>query len=137
MPGGDRTGPSGMGPNTGRGAGYCTGNPTVGFGNGGWGRGRRGGNRGGGWNQGDGWGRGGGWGHRHGYYATGQPGWQRAATWEPAYAPPYPGPYGSVMTREQELDALKSQSEHVEQVLDDLKRRIEELSLSAQDAKTK
>jgi len=41
------------------------------------------------------------------------------------------------MTREQELDALKSQSEHVEQVLDDLRRRIEELSLSAEDAKAK
>lgn len=131
MPGGDRTGPSGMGPNTGRGAGYCTGYPTPGFANDGWGRGRRGGGRGGGWGQG------GGWGHRHGYYATGQPGWQRAAMWEPAYPPPYPGPYGPAMTREQELDALKSQSEHLEQTMDDLRRRIQEVEASAEGSKAK
>ena len=46
MPRGDRTGPWGLGPMTGRAAGYCAGypvpgfmNPTVGFGRG-WGRGR-------------------------------------------------------------------------------------------------
>jgi len=31
MPGGDRKGPLGQGPNTGRGAGYCTGNDRAGF----------------------------------------------------------------------------------------------------------
>jgi hypothetical protein len=31
MPGGDRTGPSGLGPRTGRGAGYCGGHDTPGF----------------------------------------------------------------------------------------------------------
>jgi len=31
MPAGDRTGPRGMGPMTGRGAGYCAGYPTPGF----------------------------------------------------------------------------------------------------------
>ena len=31
MPGGDRTGPAGMGPMTGRAAGYCTGNSYPGF----------------------------------------------------------------------------------------------------------
>ncbi|MBN2169468.1 MAG: DUF5320 domain-containing protein [Actinobacteria bacterium] len=31
MPGGDRTGPSGKGPLTGRGAGYCTGSESPGF----------------------------------------------------------------------------------------------------------
>jgi len=30
MPGGDRTGPMGQGPMTGRAAGYCTGSPTLG-----------------------------------------------------------------------------------------------------------
>jgi hypothetical protein len=36
MPGGDRTGPTGGGPKTGRGMGYCTGNdrPGSGFGRG-------------------------------------------------------------------------------------------------------
>ena len=43
MPGGDRTGPMGMGPMTGRGAGYCAGYPNVNPGRGlgrGLGRGR-------------------------------------------------------------------------------------------------
>ena len=67
MPGGDRTGPAGMGPQTGRAAGFCSGNdvpgsmnPTVGRG-GGFGGGRAGGrgmaNRRG-RNQEFGWGRG-------------------------------------------------------------------------------
>ena len=33
MPGGDRTGPSGMGPVTGRGAGYCASYPVPGYAN--------------------------------------------------------------------------------------------------------
>ena len=47
MPGGDRTGPTGGGPRTGRGAGFCTGNEVAGYANpamrgrgGGMGRGR-------------------------------------------------------------------------------------------------
>ena len=44
MPRGDGTGPSGMGPLTGRGAGYCAGYPNPGFGCGrGWRRMRGGG----------------------------------------------------------------------------------------------
>lgn len=31
MPGGDRTGPAGLGPMTGRAAGYCAGYPAPGF----------------------------------------------------------------------------------------------------------
>jgi len=45
MPGGDRTGPLGLGPATGRGAGYCRGNAGVGFadrGSAGFGRGGNG-----------------------------------------------------------------------------------------------
>ena len=63
MPRGDRTGPSGEGPTTGRGMGYCTGNDHPGFDNprsiGGRGYGRRHG--------GTGYGRGAGIGFRHGY----------------------------------------------------------------------
>ena len=68
MPRGDGTGPAGLGPMTGRAAGYCAGynvpgymNPMPGGGFGyGWGRGRgRGRGRGGG--RGFGWGRGWGW----------------------------------------------------------------------------
>ena len=64
MPRGDRTGPSGEGPTTGRGMGYCTGNDHPGYTNvfsnrgGGYGRGFRGGL---------GYGRGAGFGFRSGY----------------------------------------------------------------------
>ena len=43
MPQGDRTGPNGQGPRTGRGMGFCAGYPTAGFMNQGFGRGCRGG----------------------------------------------------------------------------------------------
>ena len=55
MPGGDGTGPAGMGPMTGRAAGFCAGYPVPGFMNpipGGFG------GRGFGWGRGRGWGRG-------------------------------------------------------------------------------
>ena len=67
MPRGDRTGPTGMGPMTGRAAGYCAGYPVPGYMNPGprLGLGMR-------------WGRGGGGrGWRNMYYATGLPGWAR------------------------------------------------------------
>ena len=66
MPGGDRTGPMGMGPMTGRGAGYCAGFAAPGFASGG---------RGGFFGRG----RGGGRGWRNMFYATGCPaghGWR-------------------------------------------------------------
>lgn len=135
MPGGDRTGPGGFGPMTGRAAGYCAGygmpgyaNPTLGRGYGGWGRGY------GGWGGGyRGWG-GGGWGHRNWYYATGLPGWARAGwgypAWQAAsgagYSPTYP-PYGAPLSHEQELDTLKGQAEYFEDALDGIKKRIEDL----------
>jgi len=68
MPGGDRTGPTGEGPLTGRAAGYCAGFDAAGFANpvpGGLGRGL--GRRGGGGGRG-------GHGRRNRYYATGIPG---------------------------------------------------------------
>jgi hypothetical protein len=128
MPGGDRTGPAGLGPRTGRGAGYCAGYPVPGFMNPAWGRG--GGGRG--WGGG-----GGGWRHRHWYYATGVPGWQRAAAGWPGYAPPLPAAFGPLMTKEQELEALKNQAKYFEQALDDLQKRISEVESSAEGSKTK
>lgn len=134
MPGGDRTGPGGMGPMTGRAAGYCAGYPIPGFMNpipgggfGGWGRG------------------GGGWGRRNRFYATGLTGWQRGMYGYPAYGgaspygAPYGGPYGAAygtpygapfaptMTAEQEIEALKGQTEYFEDILDGIKKRIVEL----------
>jgi hypothetical protein len=57
MPRGDRTGPMGIGPMTGRGAGYCAGYPVPGYANPLVpGRGGRGGGRGWGRGMGRGWG---------------------------------------------------------------------------------
>ena len=128
MPGGDGTGPAGMGPMTGRAAGYCAGygvpgfmNPIPGGGYGGWGRGY--GARGAGF-----WGRRGGW--RNWYRATGLPGWGRAQIGLPAWggygypAPPQP---------EQELGMLRDQAEYVEGALADIRKRIEELEAETRE----
>jgi len=149
MPAGDGTGPMGMGPMTGRQAGYCAGYPVPGFmnpipGRGFWGRGR-----------------GGGWGRRNRFYATGMTGWQQAAMGWPAwvgpgsypgpyaapgtippvmpstssgqwpYAAPYAAPFAPTMTREQELDALKGQAEYFEDALEGIRKRLEELQAEA------
>ncbi len=115
MPGGDRTGPVGMGPMTGRGAGYCAGfqvpgfaNPVAGSGTGyGFGRGGRGGGRG----------------RRNMYYATGVPGWQRFG----AGYPPYGGSFSPAPTKQQELDMLKGQADYFEDALEEIKKRITHL----------
>ena len=131
MPGGNGTGPAGMGPMTGRAAGYCAGYPTPGYmnpvgggGGGGFGRGRGGG---------------GGWGRRNQFYATGLTGWQRAGMGVPAYGmpPAYPtpnvAPFGPAATVEQELDALKGQAEYFGDALKEIGKRIEELQASASE----
>ena len=124
MPRGDGTGPGGMGPMTGRAAGYCAGLQTPGFANPIPGRGYGGGGRGGG-----GFGRG----RRNQFFATGLPGWQRSGAGSPAYGGPIPyGPprgnfYGPTVSKEQELDMLKGQAEQLEDALGSLKQRITEL----------
>lgn len=129
MPGGDGTGPAGMGPMTGRAAGFCAGYPTPGYMNpvGGRGFGAFGRGRGGG----------GGWGRRNWFYATGLTGWQRAAMGQPAFGGPYPyanqPPVGSPAAGE--VDVLKAQAEYFENALEDIKKRISELE-SQQDEKT-
>lgn len=119
MPGGDRTGPMGFGPMTGRGAGYCAGYSVPGYGNP---PGVRAQSpcRGGG---------GGGRGRCNQYYATGLTGWQRAARWQGRqYAPgPIPGESGPAMGREQGLEALKNQAEFMEKSLKDMKKRMDDL----------
>ena len=127
MPAGDGKGTMGMGPMTGRADGYCGGydapgwsNPVPGRGFGmGWGRG-------GAW----GGGRGGGWRHRNWAYATGIPGWARAAygpAWGPQPTPGY-GPYAAGPTPEQETELLRQQAEWLKQELDAIGQRIDELS---------
>lgn len=73
MPGGDRTGPLGEGPMTGRGMGFCGGNAAGGVAEPGFRRGRGFGPR-----RGFAAGGRGGRGWRHRYWATGMPGWARA-----------------------------------------------------------
>ncbi|MFH1929298.1 MAG: DUF5320 domain-containing protein [Chloroflexota bacterium] len=128
MPGGDRTGPMGMGPMTGRAAGYCAGYDAYGYANPVPGRGF-GLGLGGGWRGRGGWG-GGGRGWRRGFYATGLPGWLRfgyGPAWDqPMYAAPY-APYAPEVTREQEIEALRGQAEFFKQALDDISKRLGEL----------
>ena len=111
MPAGDGTGPMGMGPRTGRAAGFCAGfgvpgymnsMPGRGFGMG-FGRGRGGGR-----------GRGRGW--RNMFFATGLPGWARDSV------PATPAPT-------QELAVLKQQAEHFGNALENIRKRIKEIEL--------
>ena len=128
MPGGDGTGPAGMGPMTGRAAGYCAGYSVPGYANGVGGRGYGFFGRG----------RGGGRGRRNGFYATGMPGWARAGAGYPAWgavagqypvAPVAPMP---TVTTEQELAGLKQQAEYMGNALSEISKRIEELEAESQ-----
>ncbi|RLC81188.1 MAG: hypothetical protein DRJ03_20510 [Chloroflexi bacterium] len=120
MPAGDGTGPRGMGPMTGRGAGYCGNygapgyvNPMPGRGFG-MGRGRGWGGRG----------RGRGWG-RFGYApAWGAP--QIAPYGAPPAAAYYQQPYGAPSPA-QETAFLKAQAEGLKEQLDAISQRITEL----------
>ncbi|MFW6189454.1 MAG: DUF5320 domain-containing protein [Planctomycetota bacterium] len=113
MPGGDGTGPMGMGPMTGRAAGYCAGYGVPGYMNPGP-RGGRFAGRGGG---GRGW--------RNRYYATGMPGWARAARGMPAWGGVAPG--APAASPQDEAAMLKEQAEFMEQQLRDIRSRIDEL----------
>ena len=120
MPAGDGTGPRGMGPMTGRRAGYCAGYDMPGYANPMPGRGF-------GMGRGGGWGRGRGW--RHMYYATSLPCWARYG-YAPAWGAPPPaayGSYGAPPTPEQETEYLKSQAEMLKEELDAISQRIAEL----------
>jgi hypothetical protein len=126
MPGGDRTGPAGMGPMTGRAAGFCAGYSVPGFANPIPGRGYGFGGRGMGMGRG-----GGGRGRRNMFYATGLPGWQRFGMGYPAYgnAAPYGMPYNPTVTPDQELNTLKGQAEYFSNALEEIKKRITELEI--------
>jgi Family of unknown function (DUF5320) len=109
MPRGDRTGPMGMGPLTGRGAGFCAGSrgPLFGrFFRGGYGRGAAFGGGGRGW--------------RHKFYETGLPGWMRFGRGGPAFMEE-PSPDTEKRLLEEEAGALKNQLEIVRKLLDALK----------------
>lgn len=113
MPRGNGRGPDGMGPMTGRAAGFCAGfnvpghaNPVSGrcFGMG-FGRGR-------------GSGGGGGRGFRNRFYATGQPGWMRHGANPVQFQEADP---------ESEKEYLKNQEKAIESELEAVKKRLGEL----------
>lgn len=126
MPYGDGTGPGGMGPMTGRAAGYCAGFPVPGFQNPMPGRGAFG--RGGG--------RGGGRGWRNMYYATGLPGWMRAGVGYPVQSegvfPNARYPYTPEITPQQEAEMLKNQAQAIQENLNSINERLEELEKLAE-----
>jgi len=104
---------------TGRAAGFCAGYPVPGYMNPIGGRGYWGGGRGRGW--------------RNRAYAAGFPGWAPAAQGLPAWGGalnPYAyggAPFAPATTPQHELDGLKDQAEYLEDSLDAIKKRIEEL----------
>lgn len=111
MPWGDRTGPWGLGPMTGRRAGYCAGFPVPGFMNRAWwGAFRRF------WG---GFGRG--W--RHMYYATGLPGWLRGGWW----AAPFPGAVPPLKEAVPEVEVLKQQASLLVKHLQAIRAQIDAL----------
>jgi len=67
------------------------------------------------------------------FYATGLTGWQRAGMARPWGGPLHP--YGpATMTKDQELDMLKGQTEYFEDALDGIRKRIGELESQASEA---
>ena len=118
MPRGDGTGPGGMGPMTGRATGFCAGYSVPGYANPVGGRGM---------GMGFGRGRGGGFGRGRGF------GWGRTGYGLPAYGGAvnpyaYGGvPFAPTVAPQQELDSLKGQAEYLEDALNGIKKRIEEL----------
>lgn len=123
MPGGDRTGPLGLGPMTGRAAGFCAGYPVPGYLNPGSGRGWYGARRGGfprGGGRGRAFGGGRGWGWRTGF-ADYSP-YPLAHPQYPPYAPAYPQP-----TAEEEKKYLQEELGSLEEELTAIRERIGEL----------
>jgi len=120
MPYGDGTGPQGVGPMTGRGAGYCAGYSAPGYMNSAYGRGF--------WGRGRGWfGRGGGRGrgYRHWFHATGMPGWARAGYG--GFYGPAAFPYMPEMNAKDEMNMLKDQAKMLQDQLKDIQERISTL----------
>lgn len=113
MPFGDRTGPMGLGPMTGRAAGLCAGNPVPGYMNPVGGRGF--------WSGGRPW--------RSPFYAAGSP-----------YLPyggvsPYGLPFASGITNKREADMLKGQVEYLQNTLEQINKRLVELEQAGKEKK--
>lgn len=121
MPRGNGTGPFGLGPGTGRRAGFCAGFSVPGYVNPVFGRR---------WFARS-WGFAGrGRGYRHCFYATGLPFWAginpHAFRLHPFYGYPYAP--GHEMTKEMEIDLLKKEAEELENALEAIKDRLSKLT---------
>ena len=112
MPFGNRKGPSGLGPMTGRAAGHCSGNPTPGYMNATARRFLRRGAPGG---------RGRGFGFRFRWRAG------------PTEAVGQSGPFTPTAQREEPLDSLKAQAGHLQKALDEVQAHIDELETDGDD----
>ena len=119
MPFGDRTGPRGQGPMTGRRMGYCAGYSSPGWKSSAFGkkdgfkRGRRGG-------------------YRNWYRATGLTGWQRNSQGMPAWGGQRPAVTAS-STRPQEKEALKQEKEMLSSEVKNFKKQIENIEERLED----
>ncbi|MFX0009176.1 MAG: DUF5320 domain-containing protein [Candidatus Hermodarchaeota archaeon] len=123
MPGGDKTGPRGLGSRTGRGLGYCAGYDAPGsmYGPGfGLGRGR---GRGIAWKYGRGRGYGRGWAYRELIYPPLTPYAYRA----PAYTSRPLEPVDKLEMLKQEKSYLESELKGISSVLEDISKSIEDL----------
>lgn len=120
MPRGDRTGPTGAGPMTGRAAGYCAGFDAPGYANAAGGR-----------SVGAGFGRGrgfrgcsfAGYGRRNRFWGVGMPGTRFGG-----YAAPY-----RASDPELEKQALKNQAEALQSELDLIRKRLSEIEAMGSD----
>jgi len=101
MPGGDGTGPTGMGPMTGWGRGVC----------------KRPGGAGRGYNRDV---RGGGWGRRNRFWSTGRAGWNR-------WAPPDPSRAEAASAPDSERRWLEERSAALEAEHENIRARLEKL----------
>ena len=114
MPRGDRTGPTGAGPRTGRVKGFCMGFGIPGT-----------------FNRSQNFvspGRGGGQGRRNRFLHTGLAGWQRSAGFGFGRGPRgFSTSSDSGFMPEDQLETLKAQAEHLEEALNEIKRRIQEV----------
>jgi len=122
MPKGDKTGPEGAGPMTGRGAGYCAGysvpgyaNPVSGYGRG-WGRGR-----------GRGFGRGWRGGFGRGRFAYPAPSVQPVPIPVTQPAPQPQSPEQEIAVLENYQNSLEAEKADLDQEMGGVKARIEEL----------
>ncbi len=97
MPFGNRTGPMGQGPMTGRGLGFCSGSPSPGYTKPSFGRGR---------------------GFRNWYRATGSNGWQRARMNR------YPSPQQEKEMLAGEKEAIQSQIKALKEQMKELEEKL-------------